>query len=76
MLLPKGKFHKRGWRNLKQVVLSLVAIMIAAGILALMVFYSLSVIRTAQLRILTGEFSDTASAFPSENIEWNRAACL
>ena len=42
---------------MKQVMWSMVAILIAAGIFAGMVLYSIAVIRDAQIRILTGEFS-------------------
>lgn len=40
---------------MKQVLLSMAAILIAAGIFAGMVLYSISFLRTVQLRILTGE---------------------
>ena len=42
---------------MKQVVLSLVAILIAAGIFAGMVVYTIAMIRVAQMRILTGEIA-------------------
>ena len=42
---------------MKQVVLSMIAVMIAAAIFAGMVFYSIGVIRSAQMRILTGEIT-------------------
>ena len=41
--------------GLKQVVISMVIVMIAAGILVGMVGYSVAVMRRAQYRILTGE---------------------
>jgi len=41
---------------LKQAVLSLVIVMLAAGVLAAVVLYTLWVIRTAQLQLLLGEF--------------------
>jgi len=48
---------QKGCGNLKQVVLSMVAVLIAAGIFAGMVLYTLAVMRDAQIRILTGEIS-------------------
>ena len=48
--------QQRGMSKLKQIVISLVAVMLAAGIFAGMVLYSIAVIRTAQMKILTGEF--------------------
>lgn len=57
MILPAGEVFQKGMAGLKQAVLSMVAVLIAAGILASMVLYSIWVIRTAELRILTGEFS-------------------
>ena len=42
---------------MKQVMLSMIAVLIAAGIFVGMVLYSLAVIRDAQIRILTGEIA-------------------
>ena len=42
---------------LKQILLSMAAVLIAAGIFAGMVLYSMAVIRAAQMRILTGEWT-------------------
>ena len=41
---------------MKQVILSMVAVLIAAGIFAGMVVYTLGVIREAQMQILQEEF--------------------
>ena len=46
----------KGDGQLKQVLVSLVVIMLAAGIFAGMVLHTVSVMRQAQLQILTGEF--------------------
>ena len=40
---------------MKQVMLSMVVILIAGGIFVGMVLYTLAVIRNAQIQILTGE---------------------
>ena len=40
---------------MKQLIWSLAAVLVAAGILAGAVLYTVSAIRTAQLQILTGE---------------------
>ena len=45
---------------MKQVVLSMIAVLIAAGIFAGMMLYTLAVIRDAQIRILTGEIAVSA----------------
>ena len=45
---------------MKQVMLSMVAVLIAAGIFAGMVLYTLAVIRNAQIKILTGEIGISA----------------
>lgn len=42
--------------GLKQVVLSMVAVFIAAGIFASMVLYSIRVIRAAETQLLTGQY--------------------
>lgn len=54
MLLPNGSLTK-GDGDLKQAVLSLVAILLAAAVFTLMVLYTIWVIQTAQMQILTGE---------------------
>ena len=41
--------------KIKQVLMSMVVVMIAAGILTGMVIYSVSVMRNLELEILTGE---------------------
>ena len=51
---------QKGMGNMKQVMLSMVAVLIAAGIFAGMVLYTLAVIRTAQIKILTGEIGISA----------------
>lgn len=48
---------QKGCGNVKQLMLSVVAILIAAGIFAGMVVYTIAVIRVAQMRILTGEIA-------------------
>ena len=53
--LPKGEKHYRGMEKIKQVLMSMVVVMIAAGILTGMVIYSVSVMRNLELEILTGE---------------------
>lgn len=40
---------------MKQVIWSMAVVLVAAGILAGAVFYTVSAMRTAQLQILTGE---------------------
>ena len=42
---------------MKQVIISMVVVLLAAGLFAGMVLYSVSVMRRTQLRILTGEFA-------------------
>ena len=56
MPLPEWDFTK-GDGKLKQILLSMAAILIAAGIFAGMILYTMAVIRTAQIRILTGEMT-------------------
>ena len=41
---------------LKQVLISMVVVMLAAGIFAMMVLHSVVVLRQVQLQILTGEY--------------------
>ena len=55
MLLPLRGVLQKGMGKLKQVIVSMVIVLIAAGILAGMVLYSVCLMRTAQLRILTGD---------------------
>ncbi|MBR2423362.1 MAG: hypothetical protein IKB09_13600 [Oscillospiraceae bacterium] len=42
---------------LKQVIISMVVVLIAAGILTGMVLYSVTLLRAAERRILTGEIA-------------------
>ena len=46
---------QKGMAALKQVVISMVVVLIAAGILAGMVLYTVALMRSGQQRILTGE---------------------
>lgn len=55
ILLPKGELLHKGMAEIKQVLMSAVVVMIAAGILAGMVLYSVSLMRSVELEILTGE---------------------
>ena len=55
MLIPSGGILQKGMENLKQVVISMVVVLIAAGILTGMVLYTVALMRSAQQRILTGE---------------------
>ena len=57
MPLPVGKVLQKGMALLKQVLWSMAVVMIAAGILAGMVIYTVSVMRAAQLRILSGDLT-------------------
>ena len=47
----------KGDGELKQAVISMIVVMVAAGIFAGMVLYSVSVMRQTELRILTGEYA-------------------
>jgi len=47
--------QQKGMAEIKQVLISVVVVMVAAGILAGMVLYSVSLMRTVELQILTGE---------------------
>lgn len=58
-----GTFTK-GDGCLKQVLLSMAAVMLAALIFAGMVLYTISVIRAAELRILTGEMAAMIAGYP------------
>ena len=51
---------QKGMGNMKQVMLSMVAVLIAAAIFVGMVLYTLAVIRNAQIKILTGEIGISA----------------
>ena len=55
MLIPSGGILQKGMENLKQVVISMVVVLIAAGILTGMVLYTVALMRSGQQRILTGE---------------------
>ena len=55
MLIPHGGVTQKGMAGLKQVVISMVIVLIAALILVGMVGYTVILLRTAQFRILTGE---------------------
>ena len=55
MLIPNGAVLQKGMAGLKQVVISMVIVLIAAGILAVMVLYTVVVLKAAQTRILLGE---------------------
>ena len=48
---------QRGWQQLKQVIWSMAVVMVAAAILAGTVLYTVFVLRTVQMRILTGELA-------------------
>ena len=50
-----GEVTQKGMAGLKQVVISMVIVLIAALILVGMVGYTVILLRTAQFRILTGE---------------------
>ena len=51
---------QKGMGNMKQVMLSMVAVLIAAAIFVGMVLYTLAVMRDAQIKILTGEIGISA----------------
>ena len=55
MLIPSGGILQKGMEKLKQVVISMVVVLIAAGILTGMVLYTVALMRSGQQRILTGE---------------------
>ena len=55
MLIPYGEALQKGMAGLKQVVISMVIVLIAAGILLAMVLYTVVLLRTAQMRMLIGE---------------------
>ena len=48
-------FLQKGIAGMKQVIWSMVAVLVAAGIFAGAVLYTVSAIRMAQLQILTGD---------------------
>ena len=51
---------QKGMENMKQVMLSMVAVLIAAAVFVGMVLYTLAVMRDAQIKILTGEIGISA----------------
>ena len=51
---------QKGMGNMKQVMLSMVAVLIAAAVFVGMVLYTLAVMRDAQIKILTGEIGISA----------------
>ena len=53
---------QKGMAEVKQTLISLVVVMMAAGILAGMVLYTVSVMRDIETRILTGMISVTQEA--------------
>lgn len=57
----------KGDGELKQAVISIIVVMVAAGIFAGMVLYSVAVMRQTELRILTGEYAEINDA-ESENV--------
>ena len=50
----------KGDGNMKQVMLSMVAVLIAAVVFVGMVMYTIAVMRDAQIKILTGEIGISA----------------
>jgi hypothetical protein len=50
-------FLQKGIAGMKQVIWSMVAVLIAAGIFAGAVLYTVSAMRMVQLQILTGEYT-------------------
>ena len=57
----------KGDGELKQAVISIIVVMVAAGIFAGMVLYSVAVMRQTELRILTGEYAEINDV-ESENV--------
>ena len=51
---------QKGMGNMKQVMLSMVAVLIAAAVFVGMVLYTLAVMRDVQIKILTGEIGLSA----------------
>lgn len=51
---------QKGMENMKQVMLSMVAVLIAAAVFVGMVLYTLAVMRDTQIKILTGEIGISA----------------
>ena len=51
---------QKGMGNMKQVMLSMVAVLIAAAVFVGMVLYTLAVMRDVQIKILTGEIGISA----------------
>ena len=69
--LPKGETLQKGMAEIKQVLASIVVVMVAAGILTGMVLYSVFLMRSAELQILTGErtgLQDPREGFGAYNI--------
>ena len=64
MLLPKREDLQKGMTELKQVIVSMVIVLTAAGILTMLVLYSVSMIRTAERNFLTGEGVSVVSVIP------------
>lgn len=62
MPIPNREAYKRGWQKMKQAVLALMGILLAAGILAGMVLYSVSVMRNYEMRVLTGDLTAIVTA--------------
>ena len=54
-LTPSGGVTQKGTRTLKQVILSMVVVAVAAGILAVTVVSTVSFLRRCERRILTGD---------------------
>lgn len=53
--IPNGGVLQKGMAGLKQVVISMVIVLIAALILAAMVLYTVAVLRAVETGLLTGE---------------------
>ena len=51
---------QKGMGTMKQVMLSMVAVLVAAAIFVGMVLYTLAVMQEAQIKILTGEIGISA----------------
>ena len=64
MLLPKREDLQKGMTELKQVIVSMVIVLTAAGILTMLVLYIVSMIRTAERNFLTGEGVSVVSVIP------------
>ena len=53
---------------MKQVIISMVVVLLAAGLFAGMVIYSVSVMRQTQLRILVGELASVQTGYSGKYI--------